>query len=207
MVEATELEKSKYISNNSYGINSEYVNNETFIEWKLKARSLIVKIAGKGSEYYIDFNEYESSPYDTNYESLKKLRSILLAFKKDYEDGFLDKVKDLVEADIFDDELEQAEELLSKNYYIPSAVIAGTVLETFIKKLCESHNIETGSLNYMNQSLTKNGIISKLHQKQITALADIRNNAAHGNTSKFNENDINKMIRDIRDIISNKELI
>lgn len=39
--------------------------------------------------------------------------------------------------------------------------------------------------------------INKLQQKRITALADIRNSAAHGKPEEFTESDVENMIRDI----------
>jgi hypothetical protein len=52
-----------------------------------------------------------------------------------------------------------------------AAVIAGTVLETALRQLC---------LDRMNADLAKAGVYNSLMQKRITALAAIRNRAAHG---------------------------
>jgi hypothetical protein len=45
--------------------------------------------------------------------------------------------------------------------------------------------------------LAKAGVYNLLKQKQITALADLRNKAAHG-LSVFAEKDVEDMVRDVR---------
>jgi len=46
----------------------------------------------------------------------------------------------------------------------------------------------------MNADLTKAGVYNLLAQKRITAMADIRNNAAHGNPGQFKPDDVKDMI-------------
>jgi hypothetical protein len=46
--------------------------------------------------------------------------------------------------------------------------------------------------------LAKSGAYSKLVQKEITAKADIRNNADHGHFDKFTKTDVEEMIKWIR---------
>ncbi len=53
----------------------------------------------------------------------------------------------------------------------------------------------------MNADLAKAGIYNKLQQKRITALADIRNSAAHGKPEEFSDNDVTTMIRDIEQFL------
>ena len=50
----------------------------------------------------------------------------------------------------------------------------------------------------MNVELAKTGIYNKLVQKKVTALADLRNKAAHGEWTEFTDKDVEDMIRDVR---------
>jgi len=50
----------------------------------------------------------------------------------------------------------------------------------------------------MNIELAKAGIYNALWQKKITALADLRNKAAHGKWTEFTEKDVEDMIRGVR---------
>jgi hypothetical protein len=51
--------------------------------------------------------------------------------------------------------------------------------------------------------LAKDGVYTKLVQKQITAWANIRNSAAHGNPDEFTEQDVINMITDVRQFLAN----
>jgi hypothetical protein len=107
----------------------------------------------------------------------------------------------LIEAEVFGDFLEQAEHLLKNGYYGPAAVITGCVLEDGLRKLCQRNNVSLpakATIDPMNVELAKAGIYNTLSQKRITALADIRNKAAHGKWSEFNDEDVRQMISQVR---------
>ena len=53
----------------------------------------------------------------------------------DYKGGYLISIKNLIQADVFDSQLEQATELLSSGYKLAAAVIAGVVIETALRDL------------------------------------------------------------------------
>ena len=56
----------------------------------------------------------------------------------------------------------------------------------------------------MNTDLAKAGVYNKLVQKQITALADIRNSAAHGRPEQFTKDDVASMIKEVQRILANR---
>jgi hypothetical protein len=136
------------------------------------------------------------------YERFKRTRTIFLAAQEDFEGGYLTSLRVLVQAEVFDSELEQASELLRAGYKAAGAVIAGVVLETTLRDLCNKYNIPPGKLDKMNTDLAKAGEYNLLVQKQITALAQIRNDAAHGNNDKFNDKDVSSMIEDVRRFVT-----
>ncbi len=181
-----------------------YVDSFKYTEWKLKVQNIIELITGKNSTYLKMFFDIETKKYqaDQTYPHFIKQFALLNALKDDYENGFLVSLKSLVEADVFDTELEQAKELLSNKYKLAAAVIAGVVLETALRSLCDNQNIPHGKLDKMNADLTKAGIYNSLRQKRITALADIRNSAAHGKDSEFTHKDVEDMIRDIESFLA-----
>ena len=62
-------------------------------------------------------------------------------------------------------------------------MIAGCVLEDGLRKLCQKNGItlpEKPKLDKMNADLAKAGVLSKLVQKRITALADLKVNPCSG---------------------------
>lgn len=66
---------------------------------------------------------------------------ILEAMKMDYQAGYLQRVEELVHAQVFDDFLEMANELLTKGYKDPAAVVSGSVLEEHIRKLANNAGV------------------------------------------------------------------
>lgn len=173
------------------------------LEWKVKAKNLLSKACGQESEHYTEFvkNE-ETGIYGTYLATLERLRAIFLAAKEDYEGGYLQSTRSLVQAELFDTELEQAMELLGSGYRAAAAVIAGVVLETSLRELCDREGIGHGKLDKMNADLAKAGVYNKLQQKRITALADIRNSAAHGKLEDFSDRDVEDAIRDITRLVA-----
>lgn len=178
------------------------INSNSLLEWSVKAKSLLSKSCGQESEHYKEFIENDNTGiYGTYLATLERLRAIFLAAKEDYEGGFLKETRLLIQAEVFDSELEQAQSLLKAGYKSPAAVVAGVVLETSIRELCDQHSLTYGKLDRMNSELAKAGVYNKLQQKRITALADIRNSAAHGKPEEFNEQDVQDMIRDVERFI------
>lgn len=121
--------------------------------------------------------------------------------KDDYEHGYLFETRRLIEAEVFDDFLEQAEHLHTRGYHGPAAVIAGSVLEDGLRKLCQRRNLPVDAkpkFDTMNADLAKDGAYDKLVQKRITLLADIRNKAAHGQWTQFTDDDVADMLNNVR---------
>lgn len=202
IIEADKVEQTKYERDAGYAYVV-FVDDFKYEQWKIKVKNLLELISGKESIYLKNFCDVDNLKYITGetYPKFIKQYALLSAFKDDYEQGYLISLKTLIEADIFDTELEQAKELLSSKYKLAAAVIAGIVLETALRSLCDKSNIPHGKLTKMNDDLTKAGIYNKFQQKSITALADIRNSAAHGKDSEFTHENVENMIRDIESFL------
>ncbi|WP_428614773.1 hypothetical protein [Pseudoalteromonas sp.] len=201
--EALRIEGTKVTKQIEYA-NYDEINEEMFDEWKVKAKSLIVKTCGNDSEHINAFVKAEQPipMVDDSYSVLKRVKPVFMAAKDDFQGGFLSSVKNLVQAELFDSELEQAIELLNSGYKGPAAVVAGVVLETTLRDLCTDNSIPHAKLDKMNSDLAKAGVYNKLQQKRITALADIRNSAAHGDWGSFNDIEVKEMIRDVERFLS-----
>ena len=166
--------------------------------WKVKVKNLLVTACGERSQHFIAFEQSEKHKgMESNYSTKKRLGAIFLAAKEDFDGGYLSSLKHLVQAEVFDSELEQAKELLDNGYKLAAAVISGVVLETSLRDLCDANSIPHANLNSMNAQLAKAGVYSKLQQKRITAIADIRNSATHGKPDEFSNSDVENMMRDV----------
>lgn len=199
-VEATK--KSKYDRNRE----AEYdvIDDSLFLSWCVKARNLIITSCGENSQHFKAFEKAEEPrSYESAFEPLNRAKAVFSAAKEDYEGGYLNSVKNLVQAEVFDSELEQATELLEAGYATAAAVIAGAVLETKLRNLCDVNGIAHAKLDKMNADLAKAGVHNALVQKNITALAATRNSAAHGKTGEFSKDDVKHMITEINRYVSN----
>lgn len=181
------------------------VNSELANQWMVSSKNYLLQMIGERSVHFTEFSALFKK--GVTYSPVKRGIGILSAAREDFHGGYLLGVRSLVSADIMSSLLDQAQELLEAGYFGPAAVLAGSILEDHIKKICVERAIELPDkpkLDYMNAQLAKIEYYSKLTQKQITAWADIRNSAAHGNWKDFTESDVRDMIKWISRFIENK---
>jgi hypothetical protein len=153
---------------------------------------------GQDSEHYRRFEENTGGI--SSYSYAVNACAVLRAAKADYEGGYLFDTRRQIQAEVFDEFLEQAEYFLKDGYFQVAAVVAGAVLEDGLRKLCVSQRITLSSqpaLNWMNDELAKSGVYDKMVLKKVTWLADIRNKAAHGKWKEFTAADAEEMVRDV----------
>lgn len=166
-------------------------------------QTFLANVFGPDSQYYRNFTKQNDHKWPS-FSPIKQSYGVLLAAKDDLQHGILEPMKTLVAAELFDDFLGQAEFLLDSGYHQPAAVLAGAVLEDGLRKLCAKKNIllpEKPKLDKMNTDLAKAGAYTALIQKRITALADIRNNTAHGKWDVFTPDDVKDMFISVRRIM------
>ena len=201
--QADEVAATKQRKHNAYSGTYDNVDPDLLLGWCVKARNLLASACGRDSEHYSSFVEAEvPRSYEENPTRLSRLRAVFIAAKEDFEGGYLSSFRHLVQAEVFSTELEQASELLAAGYRGPAAIICGVVLETTLRSLCETHGLASGKLDKMNADLAKAGQYSSLVQKRITALAAIRNSAAHGNSTDFDNKDVQSMIEEVERLIA-----
>ena len=201
--QADTVAATKQRKHSSYSGSYEEVDSDLLLGWCVKVRNLLASACGRDSEHFKSFVEAEKPrPYEENPTRLSRLQSVFLAAKEDFEGGYLSSVRNLVQADVFSTELEQARELLAAGYRAPAAVICGVVLETNLRNLCDARGINSGKLDKMNADLAKAGQYNSLVQKRITALAAMRNSAAHGDSNEFDNKDVQSMIEEVERLIA-----
>ena len=147
-----------------------------------KARNQLSRACGAESEHYKQFQASEDvNPLLKNtHDFMQTLREVFAAAKEDFEGGHVRSIRSFVHAELFDDELEQATELLASGYTRAAAVVARVVLETTLRTLCGDCNpvIEVRmpdgksmKLDKLNADLAKDGAYDKLTQKEVTCTA------------------------------------
>jgi hypothetical protein len=184
------------------GGSAENVAQEPFLAWCVKAKNLLSMACGTESEHYRAFVEAENyGSWSGNLPNFSRCRAVFEAAKEDFEGGYLTSVRNLVQAEVFDTELEQARELLDAGYETAAAVIAGVVLETTLRQLCAAKGLAVGKLDKMNADLAKAGQYNSLVQKQVTSLAAVRNSAAHGDKTAFTKADVSVMLTEVQRLV------
>ncbi len=177
------------------------IDNLSFQAWATSVLNLLQRIFGKDSVHYNNFfrhyNEFKGWEYQFH-----NCAGIFIAAFEDFEGGYLFNLKSLISAEISEDVLEQAEELLNSDYKDPACVLAGVALETSLKDLCSRQGIKLGKVDKMNADLRKAEAYNVGMQKQITAWAHHRNKAAHGEWGEYTSEDVKDMIKGVRRFIA-----
>jgi len=140
------------------------------------------------------------------------IAGVLESLKFDLESGHLKSLAELIHGDIFADYLEMASYLSEEKYKDAAAVVAGSTLEAHLRQLCHKVGIDIEvpsasgvrpkKADQMNADLAKADVYSKLDQKSVTAWLDLRNKAAHGEYTEYDEHQVKQMIDGVRNFIS-----
>jgi hypothetical protein len=200
-VEATEAQKRSLMGGSSY----QHIEEHLILNWAVKARSLISSACGKDSDHYAYFvaaeevQSYEGSP-----TRLKRMGAVFLAAREDFEGGYLNSLRNLVQAEISGGELDQATELFVAGYSAAAAVVAGVVLENTLRSLCAKRGFPASGMERMNADLAKAGEYNSVVQKRVTALAAVRNGAAHGRSGEYTNEDVKSMIPEVERFVAER---
>lgn len=134
------------------------------------------------------------------YQQLKIIESI----KRKFESSLFD-MKQLLQADIFDSELDAAKELNNKGFVRGSGAIAGVVLESHLSNALRNHGIKIAkkdpSINDLNDLLKENNVIDLPTWRFIQHLADLRNLCDHIKEREPVKNEIETLISGVDKMI------
>lgn len=130
--------------------------------------------------------------------------SILKAVEKRLESSLFD-IQEVLQADLFDSELEAAKELSEKGFMRGAGAIAGVVLEKHLGHVCETHSLKTRkkhpSISDFNQMLKDNEVIDTAKWRFIQHLGDIRNLCDHKKDREPTKDDIAELIEGVEKVI------
>lgn len=171
-----------------------------------RLESAIDRLAVPGSSYVQQLDLYRVEKRVRF--KIREIYSIALCLRDDLKAGWTTSVMELVHADTHSDYLEMAETLIASGYKDPAAVITGTSLEIHIRTLCTKRGVDTAlpsgapkKADVMNADLKKAGVYNEARKKQITAWMDLRNKAAHGDYTTYDEHQARMFIDGVRDFM------
>lgn len=102
-------------------------------------------------------------------------------------DSSLHEIKQLVQADLFDSELDASKELMNSGFLPAAGMMAAVVMERHLAQVCENHGIgfkkekEKLTINDFNKGLKDNNVIDTSEWRRNQYLGDLRNSCAHYN--------------------------
>ena len=151
--------------------------------FSIRAMQLISRVSGKDSPHSKRIEAVEAQRRNYPYSTLNQHLGVLEAAKMDFDAEQFTDIRRLVRADLLDDFLSQAGELLASGFSEASVSLGGAVLEDTLRKLCDKHSIpyaQKTAIDTLNISLAKAQVYDGLVQKRITQIAHLRNDADHG---------------------------
>jgi hypothetical protein len=105
---------------------------------------------------------------------------IVRSVKTRFESSLFD-IRQLVQADLFDSELDAADELAKKKFGRGAGAMAGVMLEKHLAQVCESHHVpitkKAPTISDLNEAFKSAGITDVPQWRFVQHLADLRNHA------------------------------
>jgi hypothetical protein len=129
--------------------------------------------------------------------------AIVKAVSKRFESTIFD-IQQLVQADLFDSELDQARELLKNGFSRAAGAIAGVVLERHLGQVCENHQVKLrkknpGIADY-NDALKQGNVVDVPTWRFIQHLGDIRNLCDHNKSAEPKNDQVTDLITGVAKI-------
>jgi len=114
-----------------------------------------------------------------------------------FESSLFD-IKQVVQADLFDSELDAARELNKNKFTRGAGAIAGVVLEAHLSQVCDNHQVKitkkSPTISNLNDALKDNNVIEVPDWRFIQFLGDIRNKCDHKKTDEPTKEDVDELI-------------
>jgi hypothetical protein len=133
-------------------------------------------------------------------KKFEQQRNILQSAKARFESTLLD-IKQLLQADLLDGELEQARVLLKNGYVRASGAVAGVVLEGHLQQVCSNHHVEGTKKNPCisdyNDALKTSDVYDIATWRFIQHLGDLRNQCDHKKSKEPKTDDITDLINGV----------
>lgn len=114
-------------------------------------------------------------------------------------------LKEVLQADLFDSELEAAAELNKKGFTRGAGAVAGVVLEKHLAHICETHDLKTRkkhpTISDYNQMLKDSEVIETSRWRFIQHLGDLRNLCDHKKDRDPDKTDVAELIEGVDKVI------
>ena len=124
-------------------------------------------------------------------------KSIVDSLANRFKSSLFD-IKQLVQADMFDSEVDAAKELNKKGFQRAAGAICGVIIEKHLHGVCETRGVaitkKNPAINDYNELLKNNDVIDIPTWRLIQRLADLRNLCDHKKTEEPTKDNITDLI-------------
>ena len=155
-----------------------------------RIKDLLQGISGsRGGE--VVFGQSAAFPHFT--QQLAILKAAKARFKSS-----LFEIRQLVQADLFDSEIESARHLLKYKFLRAAGAIAGVVLEKHLRQVCYDHSVKITKKNPtigdLDELLKAASVIDVPQWRHVTLLGDIRNICDHNKQKEPTEQQVGDLV-------------
>ena len=115
------------------------------------------------------------------------------------------EMKQFVESDMFDSEVDAAETLAKRGFLRGAGAICGVVLEKHLKSVAAAHNLKitkkVPAINDLNELLKKNNVIDVAQWRHLQYMGDLRNLCDHDKDSDPTKENLDDLISGTRKVL------
>ena len=120
-------------------------------------------------------------------------------------DSSLFDIRQLLQADIFDSELDAASHLLKNKFARAAGALGGVVLEKHLTEVCSSHKVASAkkapTISTLNDALKGAGVIDTVQWRFLQHLGDVRNLCDHGKKPDPTEEQVQDLLDGVDKVI------
>lgn len=120
-------------------------------------------------------------------------------------DSSLFEMRQLLEADLFDSEIEAAATLAKRGFLRGAGAVCGVVLEKHLKSVMKSHSLslskKTPTINDLNELLKNNNVIDVAQWRLIQYLGDLRNLCDHDKDKEPTNENLDDLISGVKKVL------
>ena len=182
-----------------------YLDLQQYSNWRTQSLAFLSDILGREHAYTENFQLVTQS--GARPESAQAGIGILEAVQEDIQQGYVEKVRQLIRAELLSDFFDQATHLLENEYTAAAASLAGAALENGLRSVAAANEIqvrESDNLQSLNQKIADKEVYSRLDQKKVSFWTDVRNEADHGHFEKLKEQDVEDLIKGAQSFLADR---
>jgi hypothetical protein len=162
------------------------------------------------NDYLLDVNVTRGGSVAVNsfgaFSSKMDNQITIISSAVDRIESLVSDIRNILQSELFDNELEASKDLLKKKFLRASGMLAGVTLETHLGKVCENHLLKfrkkNPTISDFNEELKKSEITDIPTWRLIQRLGDIRNLCAHPKEREPKVDEIEDLIRGTEKLIA-----